>query len=330
MNVGRTTARLSTILSIRPSTAVAKPICSCAASSTLPNECDSGSHRYCRSSGRQDAEPVDRRALVDPVVVGQLDALGPAGGARGVDQRGQVLRADRRRPPRRPRPGSRRASARPALGQVVQGQLPLRRRRRRRRAVTTCARSGSLVGQLAQQLAALVSSSANATTAPESVTMCRTSSGWRGRVDVVVAAPAQFDREVGEHPLDPGGGETIDPVLGLQPEGEQAGGELGRPARRSRPQVIDSQRSAPSGPTGPAGRPPRVGVAATRSASIRATEGARWIASVTVDLLVAAVLGCFSGCQIPPGTGGDRPGRYGECRSGQEPTGGGSWPRRGG
>jgi hypothetical protein len=33
-----------------PSTAVAKPICSCAASIILPNECDSGSQRYCRSS----------------------------------------------------------------------------------------------------------------------------------------------------------------------------------------------------------------------------------------------------------------------------------------
>jgi hypothetical protein len=51
MNVGRTRARFSTILSMRPSTADAKPISSWAASSTLPNECDSGSHRYCRSPG---------------------------------------------------------------------------------------------------------------------------------------------------------------------------------------------------------------------------------------------------------------------------------------
>ena len=50
MNVGETTARLSMILSTRPSTAAAEPVASCAASSTLPNECDSGSQRYCTSS----------------------------------------------------------------------------------------------------------------------------------------------------------------------------------------------------------------------------------------------------------------------------------------
>ncbi len=50
MNVGWTTARLSTILSTRPSIAVGKPICSWTASSTWPNECASGSQRNCRSS----------------------------------------------------------------------------------------------------------------------------------------------------------------------------------------------------------------------------------------------------------------------------------------
>ena len=51
MNVGRTAPRFSTILSTRPSTAVAKPTWHWTASSTLPNECASGSHRYCTSSG---------------------------------------------------------------------------------------------------------------------------------------------------------------------------------------------------------------------------------------------------------------------------------------
>ena len=50
MKVGRMIVRLSTILSRRPSTAVGNPICSCTASSIFPNECASGSHRYCRSS----------------------------------------------------------------------------------------------------------------------------------------------------------------------------------------------------------------------------------------------------------------------------------------
>ena len=49
MNVGRTTARLSMILSTRPSTAVAKPQASWVESSTLPKECAIGSHRNCRS-----------------------------------------------------------------------------------------------------------------------------------------------------------------------------------------------------------------------------------------------------------------------------------------
>ena len=76
----------------RPSTAVAKPICSCAASSTLPKECASGSQRYCRSSlagsGRAPRSPRPRRSsscgcsttpLGRPVVPG------------GVDQRGEVV-----------------------------------------------------------------------------------------------------------------------------------------------------------------------------------------------------------------------------------------------
>ena len=50
MNVGFTTPRFSTILSTRPSMAVAKPQASWAESSTLPNEWAIGSHRNCRSS----------------------------------------------------------------------------------------------------------------------------------------------------------------------------------------------------------------------------------------------------------------------------------------
>ena len=53
MNVGLTTARLSMSLSTRPSTALENPTASCAACSTLPNEWDSGSQRYCRSSSRR-------------------------------------------------------------------------------------------------------------------------------------------------------------------------------------------------------------------------------------------------------------------------------------
>ena len=137
---------------------------------------------------------------------------------------------------------------------------------------------------------------------------------------MVVAPPARVDREVGEDPFDPGRGVDDHPLLGPQPQREQAGGELGDPLAGARPghrlpglgvvRADLGQRKASA-----------VGVAATRSASIRATEGARWIASVTVDLLVAAVLGYFSGCQIPPGTGGDRPDRYGKAEAARSPRG---------
>ena len=53
MNVGRISTMLSTILSTRPSTAVAKPTASCAVSSTLPKEWDNGSHSNCTSSARR-------------------------------------------------------------------------------------------------------------------------------------------------------------------------------------------------------------------------------------------------------------------------------------
>ena len=46
MKVGFTTARLSTILSIRPSMAVVKPICSGSVRRFLPKKCASGSQRY--------------------------------------------------------------------------------------------------------------------------------------------------------------------------------------------------------------------------------------------------------------------------------------------
>ena len=55
----------------------------------------SGSQRYCTSSARRSPSLLDRLGLVDPAVVRQLDALRLAGGARGVDERGERARADR-------------------------------------------------------------------------------------------------------------------------------------------------------------------------------------------------------------------------------------------
>ena len=85
---------------------------------------------------RRAAGPTSRlrHALPAPAAVQQLDALGPAGGAGGVDQGGQVVRADagdqhvdqlraRRPAPARPAPPARRASA-------AGSRRPGRRRRR--------------------------------------------------------------------------------------------------------------------------------------------------------------------------------------------------------
>ncbi len=51
MKVGWTTPRPLTMWSTRPSTAVLKPIPSWMVSRSLPNTCDSGSHRYCTAPG---------------------------------------------------------------------------------------------------------------------------------------------------------------------------------------------------------------------------------------------------------------------------------------
>ena len=92
------------------------------AESTLPSTWDSGSHRYCTSSGPEDAEAATAVALVDPVVVDQPDALGLAGGARGVDQGRQILRAAVPAIRSSTTSGSLREQRRTAGGQVVQGE----------------------------------------------------------------------------------------------------------------------------------------------------------------------------------------------------------------
>ena len=94
MKVGFTTARLSMILSTRPSTAVAKPQASWVESSTLPNECAIGSQRNWTSSSLEDLLGLDGRTLVGPRRVAQPHALGLAGRARGVDQRRELVGLD--------------------------------------------------------------------------------------------------------------------------------------------------------------------------------------------------------------------------------------------
>ena len=65
--------------------------------STLPKEWAIGSQRNSQVVGAEDALRADRLALVDPRGVAQPHALGPAGGAGGVDQGGQLVGTDRLR-----------------------------------------------------------------------------------------------------------------------------------------------------------------------------------------------------------------------------------------
>ena len=95
MNVGRTTARFSTILSMRPSTAVGKPICSCTASQHLAERVGQRQPQVLQVVRREQVERRRAGADVGPAPVRQLDALGPAGGPGGVDERGEVLGLDR-------------------------------------------------------------------------------------------------------------------------------------------------------------------------------------------------------------------------------------------
>ena len=95
--------------------------------------------------------------------------------------------------------------------------------------------------------------------------------GVGGRVDRGGGRAGAQDREVGEHPVDPGGGDQRDPLLGLDAEVQQPGGEVLHPlaglAPGDRlPAVAD--RPAVGLPVGRRGRP-------GRGTSARPTAGGR-------------------------------------------------------
>ena len=278
MNVGRTSPRLSTILSTRPSTAVAKPTWHWIASSIFPNECASGSHRYCTSSGPQDAERVDGGALVEPVGVGELHALGAPGRARGVDQRGQVVRLRRGDRVGRPQSGARPGTAAPRSSSAAERHDPvavgLGRAGRRRRSPSHGAELVPVRAQLRDLRLVLGDDEPRLRVGHDEARRPRRSVA---RVDRRHRAARAHHREVGEHPLDPGRAGDRDPVLGLQPERQQPGRPAGSPGRRSRAQL----RRRPAGPGRVAERL-AVGVAATRSRNSRPNEVAAGSTVVTV------------------------------------------------
>ena len=90
------------------------------------------------------------------------------------------------------------------------------------------------------------------------------------RVDRRVRPASQHHRTIGQDPLDAGVAGDRHPILGLQPQGEQAGRRAWSSRRRSR------ARSAPPRcrPGRGTGRPRRSGVRATRSRIDRARVGA--------------------------------------------------------
>ena len=86
--------RLSTIWSRRPSIAVATPMSIIADLQHLAERVRQRQPEELQVVFGDQLDLADRVGGVRPVVVGQLHALGPAGGARRVDERGQVVRAD--------------------------------------------------------------------------------------------------------------------------------------------------------------------------------------------------------------------------------------------
>ena len=287
MKVGLTTARFSTILSMRPSTAVGEAdLRAGSASRTLPNTWDSGSQRYCRSSGPRMPERLDRRALVGPAVVRQPDALGPAGGARGVDQRGQVLRLDRGDPRRRPRPGRPRGARAPSAVQVGQRDHPVAVGRRRRTATTLRQRRAAR-SRCSRTLSTWAAFSAN-TTWSRSRPGCRRRRRPGGRVDRGGRAAGAHDRQVGAGSTRSGSLEAIATrCSGSTPSATRPAAEPAHPSAVSC-QVSETQLAALGIAEGlPVGR------LATRSKNIRATFGARsrtadssWEAGSDVDIVI--------------------------------------------
>ena len=173
----------------------------------------------------QQLEGVDRHALVDPAVLGEPDALRAAGRAAGVDQRRELLGPDRvdAAPHQVGVVGEPLA---PAGRELVQPDHPLAVRRalegdhgaQRRQLVAVVAQLGDLgvvLGEghhrpgVGHDVGDVLRVGARV-------------DGGRGR-------PGAEHREVGQHPLDPGGGDQRHPLLRLHAEVQQAGGEVLHP-----------------------------------------------------------------------------------------------------
>ena len=219
MNVGLTTARFSTILSTRPSIAVANPHASWAVTRTLPNACAIGNHSNCRSSSPRMLQPGDRVPLVHPRRMRQPHSLGPSGGSRGVDQRRQLPRCDRIDSCPQPDGCSSRYLS-PQLSQVGQGDHPV--------AVAGAVEQHHLgeVGQLGaafgqlRQLPGVLGEHDSAFRVGQDVGgIACVGAGINGRG----GGPGTHDRQIGQYPLVSRARRDTDSLLGLDAQRQQSG-----------------------------------------------------------------------------------------------------------
>ena len=185
----------------------------------------------------EQVEALDRCGLVGPVAVRELDALGLARRARGVDEGREVVVGDRG-------VGAGdgvgiRGEQRAAAGrEVVEGDHPV---------VTTGGevdRGGvdehdlldagqrlALLDELGQLGAVLGDDEARAGVAEDEGDVLRVGR----RVDRGGGAGREHDGEVGEDPLEPGRHRDRDALLGLETQREEAGSELGDPLATAPP-----------------------------------------------------------------------------------------------
>ena len=223
MNVGFTMPRFSTILSTRPSMAVAKPQASWVESSTLPKEWAIGSHRNCRSDSLRMSCAWIAAPFVDPRTVPQPHALGAAGGAGGVDQGGELVRLDRL------------GGLRDHVGVVGEvGVAELREVLEPDDPVAVglagegddleqVRQLGLALGELRDLVVVLGEDDAALGVAED----VRRVLGVRGRVDRGRRRTGAHDGEVGEDPLVAGVGGDADPLLHLDAQREQPGSQPG-------------------------------------------------------------------------------------------------------
>ena len=221
MNVGLTTARFSTILSTRPSIAVANPHANWAVIRTLPNACAIGSHINCRSSsprklgGRPSSPRTPKRSAATALPWGgrlflrcrSTSPIGPVRSRRFVSAIRMDARADIRRP----------SSARSARV-ITQSPSPVPSNS------TTLVRLGSSAtafGQL-RQLPGVLGEHNSAFRVGEDV--CGIACVG-ARINGRGGGPGTHDRQIGQYPLVSRAGRDADALLGFDAQRQQSGGQ---------------------------------------------------------------------------------------------------------